>query len=345
MANNKVFQDGYQLSVVVTDPAAPNAGDPVRYGLLTGVALTDEGDGGNAATATTVDFGPGVWDLSVVDEVGGGIAVGDALFYDDALDGITNDPSGNYFFGFANEAIGAGLTATIQVIHAPAPGSGTLGAGTIATANLAAGILSADAGGRAKFAAGVFDAATALSAFGADSMTNAFLLDAVQNGAFVADAATRALFAAGFVSQGLIDPTVIRFTDTKLESADVKALKATPIELVAAPGANLGIVPVAVAIVVDYGGTNAFTETADDLSIGYAAGAEIKEIESIGLIDQANDEWRYITFEHAETFIPEENVAVVITNLDDEIAGNAGNDNEIHVRLYYRTVPTDGFIA
>ncbi|MBN1320157.1 MAG: DUF2190 family protein [Thermoleophilia bacterium] len=159
MANNRVFENGWHLSVVVTDPAAPDAGDPVRYGLLTGVAVTDEGDGGNAATETTVDFGPGVWDIPVTDEVGGGISAGDTVFYDDALDGLTNDPSGNYFFGFANEAVGIGLTATVQVIHVPSPGSGTLGAGTIATANLAAGILSADADGRAKIAAGYFAAA------------------------------------------------------------------------------------------------------------------------------------------------------------------------------------------
>ncbi|MBN1629631.1 MAG: DUF2190 family protein [Thermoleophilia bacterium] len=186
MANNKVFTDGYQLSVVVTDPAAPDAGDPVRYGLLTGVALTDEGGGGNAATETTVDFGPGVWDLSVVDEVGGGIAVGDALFYDDALDGITNDPSGNYFFGFANEAVGIGLTATIMVIHVPAPGSGTLGAGTIATANLAAGILSADVNGRAKMAAGYFTAAAVTDKFAVDTVTGREIATGVVNVALAA---------------------------------------------------------------------------------------------------------------------------------------------------------------
>ena len=345
MANNKVFQDGYQLSVVVTDPAAPDAGDPVRYGLLTGVALTDEGDGGNIATETTVDFGPGVWDLSVIDEVGGGIAVGDALFYDDALDGLTNDPSGNYFFGFANEAIGATLTATIQVIHVPSPGAGTLGAGTIATANLAAGILSADAAGRGKFAAGVFDVATALSVFGANSIANAFLLDAVADGAFVADAATRALFADHIWTVDKLDHTVLKFADVKLTSAQVKALKATPITLVAAPGADLAVVPVSILLHLSYAGTNGFTETADDLSIGWDAGAEIMEIESTGFIDAVADATRYITFEHAETFAPVENTAVVITNLDDEIAGNAGADNELQVRIYYRVVPVDSFIA
>lgn len=132
-----------------------------------------------------------------------------------------------------------------------------------------------------------------------------------------------------------------KYADVTLTSAQVKALKATPITLVAAPGANLAIVPTSVNIVVNYGGTNAFTEDADDLSIGYASAGEIAEIESTGLIDQTNDEWRNITFEHAETFVPAENEAVVITNLDDEIAGNAAGDNTVAIRLYYRVVATD----
>jgi hypothetical protein len=136
-------------------------------------------------------------------------------------------------------------------------------------------------------------------------------------------------------------PDSVSCATVTLTSAQVKALKATPITLVAAPGADLAIVPVSINLVANYGGTNAFTEDADDLSIGYSGGAEIKEIESTGFIDQTNDEWRYITFEHAETFIPEENTAVVITNLDDEIAGNAGADNTVEVKLWYRVVPTD----
>jgi len=53
MPTNLVYDFAEHLSVVVTNPAAPVAGDPVRYGFATGVALTDEGGGGNAATATT----------------------------------------------------------------------------------------------------------------------------------------------------------------------------------------------------------------------------------------------------------------------------------------------------
>lgn len=217
MANNLVKKPGYQLSVVCTHPAAPDSGDPVRYGNMTGVALTDEGDGGNAATETTVDFGPAIWDLSVeaVNASGNSaVAVGDAIYYTDADTPVLNKKTSGYFFGIAWETIDAGETATIQVMHLPFPGSGTLGAGAVLTANLAAGILSADAAGRALFGAGVFDVATALSVFGANSIANAFLLDAVADGAFVADAATRALFADGI------------WTEVKLAAASLTGLVA-----------------------------------------------------------------------------------------------------------------------
>lgn len=59
--------------------------------------------------------------------------------------------------------------------------------------------LSADADGRAKIAADFFDAVTALAKFATDAITNSFLLKAVQDGAFAATSATRALFADDFV--------------------------------------------------------------------------------------------------------------------------------------------------
>jgi len=134
--NNTVFEDAQTLSLVCDEPAAPNAGDPVRFGNLTGVAVDDE----NAAGVTVVQVGTFVSDLSVTDHVagGGGILVGDSLFYVSATDAIENDSAG-YFFGFALEIVGNGLTATIQVLHVPSPGASTLGAGTIGAANLATG--------------------------------------------------------------------------------------------------------------------------------------------------------------------------------------------------------------
>jgi predicted RecA/RadA family phage recombinase len=113
------------MPVACSNPATPASGDPVRYGELTGVALTDEGEGGNAATETTVHFGMAVWDLVVDDNETGGIAVGDKIYYHDAGTGtgsvhLNNSESGNDgFFGYALEAVSANATERINVLHIP----------------------------------------------------------------------------------------------------------------------------------------------------------------------------------------------------------------------------------
>jgi hypothetical protein len=131
--NNEVIHDAWVLPVVVTDPATPQGGDPCRWGFLTGVAVDDE----NAAGVTVVDFGQRVHTLSVVDRGGGGIAVGETLFYADATNDIDDVTTGTPF-GYAMEIVGAGLTASIHVLHVPGHGAATLGAGVVSVANLAA---------------------------------------------------------------------------------------------------------------------------------------------------------------------------------------------------------------
>lgn len=145
MAKNLHQRPGYSLSVAVSHPAAPDSGDPVRYGDLSGVALTDEGDGGNAATHTTVDFGPAVWNLLVDDNEGSGIAVGDPIFYHDTP---TGSPAANLnntatamdaYFGVALEVVGANATTIIQVMHVPVGASLAIANGGVATGQLADG--------------------------------------------------------------------------------------------------------------------------------------------------------------------------------------------------------------
>lgn len=197
MANN-ILSSIYRVTwpVIVTDPAAPASGAPLRFGSLTGIALADEGGGGLGATETMVDFGIYVADHPVTDHVGGGVAVGAAVFYVDAVDALENDPTG-YFYGFALEAVGVGATTTVNVLHVPSPGAGTVGAGTVGTAALAAGAISADAAGRALMANDYFTEAHLLATVLTNGVTNAVLIDAILNGAFQADAPTRALFGAG----------------------------------------------------------------------------------------------------------------------------------------------------
>jgi predicted RecA/RadA family phage recombinase len=125
MATNRVQADGLHTSVVVTHPTTPTSGLPVRFGVVSGVALTDEGEGGNIATETTVDFSPSVWEISVDDDAGTGITVGAKLWYHDTGTGtpatsVNNNPTGaNAPFGIALEAVAANATTTIKVLHLP----------------------------------------------------------------------------------------------------------------------------------------------------------------------------------------------------------------------------------
>ena len=116
MATNVKYKPAQTLAVPCSHPATPASGDPVRFGEMTGIALTDENSDGD----TTVDFGAFVATLSVkgVDGVGNSaVAVGDMLYYTDADDPVLNKKATGRFFGYAMATVGSGATATIDVYH------------------------------------------------------------------------------------------------------------------------------------------------------------------------------------------------------------------------------------
>lgn len=144
MATNNIYSPGERLSVVCTHPTTPTSGCPVRLGILTGVALADEGE--SITSETTVDFGPGVWDLSVkgVGDAGNvAVVAGDNLYYIDADindgTGFLSKKTGGRFFGVALEGVDSGATTTIRVKHVPsgAPSAASLAAGFLKTAVVA----------------------------------------------------------------------------------------------------------------------------------------------------------------------------------------------------------------
>ncbi len=125
MANTVVYEPGSKLSLVVTNPAAPTSGVPCRIGSMTGLTLTKINEGGNDATHTTVDIGQFICHIPVTENQSSTVSLGDALFYTDAVGGISNDSSG-YFFGIALGAVTIGATTYIDVLHCPTPGAGVL---------------------------------------------------------------------------------------------------------------------------------------------------------------------------------------------------------------------------
>ena len=134
--NRTKVGDAWKKSLVCSHPAAPASGDPVRFGGVTGVALDAERTDGT----TSVDLGPGEWDMSVkgIDDDGNSaVAVGDGIYYVDADTPVLSKKATGYLFGVALEIVTSGSTGTIMVQHLPTQISGTIGVGDITTAKLA----------------------------------------------------------------------------------------------------------------------------------------------------------------------------------------------------------------
>lgn len=145
MATNIIMEPGWTLPVVCSKPTTPATGDPIRFGAFTGIALTDEGEGGNISTETTVYFGPCIVDVPVkgTDGSPSAVAVGNTIFYVDDADPPLSKTASGYFFGFALETVDADATTTIQVMKPATPGGGTLTSGGVGATQLATGAVTA----------------------------------------------------------------------------------------------------------------------------------------------------------------------------------------------------------
>ena len=132
----------------------------------------------------------------------------------------------------------------------------------------------------------------------------------------------------------------VQSASVTLTSAQVKALRATPITLVSAKGSGTVILFLG-AILRLTDGTEVFTEAGDNLAIRFenTTGPIVSEtIEMTGFIDQLAN--------MSTNAIPKADVIAAATAVDNlplvlhnvggsEIAGNASNDATLTVRVYY----------
>lgn len=135
--------------------------------------------------------------------------------------------------------------------------------------------------------------------------------------------------------------TTIKYATVNLTNANIKALRATPKELVPAPGANKINEFVSASLFLDYG-SNVLVESNANLAVRYenGTGALVSQaIEATGFIDQAAD-----TLTNALPKIDAIvaaasglNKALVLHNTGaGEYTGNAGADTVMKVKVAYR---------
>ncbi len=144
-----------------------------------------------------------------------------------------------------------------------------------------------------------------------------------------------------FMVPGVIQGSAeIRSFEAVLTSAQVKALRATPIAVVPAPGVGKSLEFVSALLQLNYG-TNAFTGP-QNLAVKYKDGASAQVSQNItgtGFIDQAGDMVTSVLakVDGIATRAVAENMPLVLHNLGAaEITGNAAADCLLHVKVLYR---------
>lgn len=141
-----------------------------------------------------------------------------------------------------------------------------------------------------------------------------------------------------------IDETLIKYATVTLTNAQILALRATPIEMVAAPGAGKKIHYLGSTLNGSFA-AGAYTETADNLAFKMVDGSGPKvsdDIEMTGFIDQAA---KIHTTARAKadailTDVQAVNTALVLHNLGDGEFGAGNAANSMRVTVAYRIVPT-----
>lgn len=90
---------------------------------------------------------------------------------------------------------------------------------------------------------------------------------------------------------GIAGPSVPQYAEITISSAELLALRATPKELVPAPGAGKVLEFLGAVLILDYNSA-AYAETADNLAVRYVNGSGVlasQAIEATGFLDQTAD--------------------------------------------------------
>ena len=155
------------------------------------------------------------------------------------------------------------------------------------------------------------------------------------------DAVETAKIKALAVTQAKLEEGSMVFVDKQLTNAEVLALRVTPIELIAAPGANKSII-VHKFIIVSDDSAATWTESTDNLVIEYADGVDISAaIEAGDLVGGAVVIKAQGVLDTA--LAPDVNAAVQLFNTGDGEWGGGNASNTMSVRIWYSVIDTVAF--
>ena len=147
-------------------------------------------------------------------------------------------------------------------------------------------------------------------------------------------------FTAGLTLSGTTG--VLKSASVTLTNAQMLALRATPITVVAAPGAGKWNQILGGYLVFDY--TGAYTETADNMALRYVDGSGAKasaDIECTGFVDATADAITNIAplaqlgTSPLTTAGVISNAAIVIHNIGDDEFGGGNAANTVKVSVFY----------
>jgi len=139
---------------------------------------------------------------------------------------------------------------------------------------------------------------------------------------------------------------VSHFVDKTITTAEILALRATPITVVAAPGANKALVMTRAMIFYDFNAAAyAGIAAGENLAFRYTdgSGAIISEIETVGFLDSGSDQLRLAmpsgdTANAVDTITPVANAVIVINLLVGEIITG---DSPLFIRFFYNVISTN----
>lgn len=135
-----------------------------------------------------------------------------------------------------------------------------------------------------------------------------------------------------------LDQNLTRYADVTIAHAAILTLGASPVTLVAAPGAGYFIDPVSVILYYDYN-TAAYTLAAETVDVEYGSNATVlaavlSNAELVGAADVRKNMRIAVA-----TLAPVENSKLQLTTSGNTNPGGGNASASIKVRVYYRIVP------